>query len=145
MGGACPNIVEKTFVDGSQTAKFVNVFFLKSFPLCGNMCMTSQYFTVCISYTCTELLSQMTTLVCWRRSLVFSTLAPVTTSSWCLVSAIAVELLLFPQAQDQLSSKTSKSQQFLSSIKAPLISFCWLQGSISRVGLLPCFEKGSEK
>ena len=30
-------------MDGSQTAKFVNIFFLKSFPLCGNMCMTPQY------------------------------------------------------------------------------------------------------
>ncbi len=103
----------------------------------------ARYFTVCIS--CTELLSRRTTLVSWRKSLVFSTLAPMTTSSWCWVSAVAVEPLPLPQAQDQLSSNTFKSQQFLSSVKAPLISLCWLQGRISRVGLLPCFEKGSEK
>ena len=61
----------------------------------------------------------MTTLVSWRRTLVFSTLAPMTTSSWCWVSIVAVGPLPLPQAQDQHSSKTSKSQQFLSSLNAP--------------------------
>ena len=93
----------------------------------------------------TELLSEMTTLVIWRRSLVFSTPAPMTTSSWCWASAVAVRLPPFPQEQDQHSLKTFKSQQFLSSVKSPLMSFSWLQGRISRVRLLPCLEKGSEK
>ena len=32
---ARPNFKEKTFVSGSKTTKFVNVFFLESFPLYG--------------------------------------------------------------------------------------------------------------
>ena len=32
LGGACPNFVEKTSVDGSETVKFVNVFYLEIFP-----------------------------------------------------------------------------------------------------------------
>ena len=35
MGTACPKFVEKAFAGGSKTAKFVNVFFLKSFLLYG--------------------------------------------------------------------------------------------------------------
>jgi hypothetical protein len=31
----CPNFTEKTFTNGSQTAKFVNVFSLENLPLCG--------------------------------------------------------------------------------------------------------------
>ena len=33
VGTACPNFVEKTFTGGSKTAKFMNVFSLKSFAL----------------------------------------------------------------------------------------------------------------
>ena len=36
MDMAHPNFVEKTFIGGSKTAKFVNVFSLESFPLYGN-------------------------------------------------------------------------------------------------------------
>ena len=32
---ACPNFMEKTFVGGSKTVKFVKVFSLKNFPLYG--------------------------------------------------------------------------------------------------------------
>ena len=31
----CPDFVEKTFTDGSQTAKFMKIFSLESFPLYG--------------------------------------------------------------------------------------------------------------
>ena len=35
--GMPQNFVEKTFVDGSQTSKFVKVFSLESFPLYGSL------------------------------------------------------------------------------------------------------------
>ena len=43
VGGTCPNFMEKTFTDGSETVKFVNVFSFKNF--CYNnkyVCLMSQ-------------------------------------------------------------------------------------------------------
>ena len=36
-GYGMPNFTEKTFVTGSKTAKFVNIFSLESFALYGNV------------------------------------------------------------------------------------------------------------
>ena len=44
---AHPNFKEKTFANGSKTAKFMNVFSLESFPLYGII-----MFNVCAAGTC---------------------------------------------------------------------------------------------
>ena len=47
MGMARPNFIEKTFVGGSKTMKFMKVFFLESFLLYG-----TRYVTVFVLIEC---------------------------------------------------------------------------------------------
>ena len=44
-GYGTPKFVEKTFTGGSKTAKFVKVFSLESFPLCGTSLLQLLYVT----------------------------------------------------------------------------------------------------
>ena len=56
---AHPNFVEKSFVGGSKTAKFVKVFSLESFPLY-SIIRVVILFVMYMYYTKTELASEIT-------------------------------------------------------------------------------------